>query len=85
MNVSYCLIHPVASFIFSVCLILSCCVLLFRPKKTLYSKKYGVDLIRFTHAVNTVIYTSNKVDDTIRYLSLHDNKYIRYFPGHTKK
>ena len=23
--------------------------------------------------------------DTIRYLSLHDNKYIRYFPGHTKK
>ncbi|CAG2100737.1 unnamed protein product, partial [Medioppia subpectinata] len=29
--------------------------------------------------------SSNKVDDTIRYLSLHDNKYIRYFPGHTKK
>ncbi|XP_072025757.1 WD repeat-containing protein 82-like isoform X2 [Amphiura filiformis] len=56
-----------------------------KPKKTLYSKKYGVDLIRFTHAVNTVIYTSNKVDDTIRYLSLHDNKFIRYFPGHTKK
>lgn len=23
--------------------------------------------------------------DTIRYLSLHDNKYIRYFPGHTKR
>jgi len=23
--------------------------------------------------------------DTIRYLSLHDNKYLRYFPGHTKK
>ena len=23
--------------------------------------------------------------DTIRYLSLHDNKYIRYFSGHTKK
>ncbi|XP_071512077.1 WD repeat-containing protein 82-like [Diadema setosum] len=56
-----------------------------KPKRTLYSKKYGVDLIRFTHAQNTVIYTSNKVDDTIRYLSLHDNKYLRYFPGHTKK
>ena len=56
-----------------------------RPKKTLYSKKYGVDMIRFTHAVNTVIYTSNKMDDNIRYLSLHDNKYIRYFSGHTKK
>ena len=25
------------------------------------------------------------ISDTIRYLSLHDNKYIRYFPGHTKK
>uniref|UniRef100_A0ACB8EI66 WD repeat-containing protein 82 n=1 Tax=Sphaerodactylus townsendi TaxID=933632 RepID=A0ACB8EI66_9SAUR len=23
--------------------------------------------------------------DTIRYLSLHDNKYIRYFPGHNKR
>ncbi|CAH1265891.1 WD repeat-containing protein 82-like isoform X1 [Branchiostoma lanceolatum] len=56
-----------------------------KPKRTLYSKKYGVDLIRFTHAANTVIYSSNKIDDTIRYLSLHDNKYIRYFPGHTKK
>ena len=76
------------------------------------SKKYGVDLIRFTHAQNTAVHCSTKIDgtfhilllllhlystrniigpivlfllDTIRYLSLHDNKYIRYFPGHTKK
>lgn len=55
------------------------------PKKTLNSKKYGVDLICYTHAVNTALHGSTKVDDTIRYLSLHDNKYIRYFPGHTKK
>ncbi|MEJ1285746.1 WD repeat domain containing 82 [Cricetulus griseus] len=55
------------------------------PKRTLYSKKYGVDLIRYTHAANTVVYSSNKIDDTIRYLSLHDNKYIRYFPGHSKR
>ncbi|KAL5015434.1 hypothetical protein ScPMuIL_009704 [Solemya velum] len=55
------------------------------PKRTLNSKKYGVDLIRYTHAVNTALHSSTKVDDTIRYLSLHDNKYIRYFPGHTKK
>lgn len=54
-------------------------------KRSLYSKKYGVDLIHYTHAANTAIHASNKVDDTIRYLSLHDNKYIRYFPGHTKK
>uniref|UniRef100_A0A8C7D3Z6 WD repeat domain 82 n=1 Tax=Oncorhynchus kisutch TaxID=8019 RepID=A0A8C7D3Z6_ONCKI len=56
-----------------------------KPKRTLYSKKYGVDLIRYTHAANTVVYSSNKIDDTIWYLSLHDNKYIRYFPGHNKR
>ena len=54
-------------------------------KRTLNSKKYGVDLIHYTHAANTAIHSSTKVDDTIRYLSLHDNKYIRYFHGHTKK
>lgn len=53
--------------------------------RTVNSKKYGVDLIHFTHAKNTAIHSSTKVDDTIRYLSLHDNKYLRYFPGHTKK
>ena len=35
---------------------------LVRPKRTLYSKKYGVDLIRYTHAANTVVYSSNKID-----------------------
>ncbi|RDD47183.1 WD repeat-containing protein 82 [Trichoplax sp. H2] len=54
-------------------------------KRTIYSKKYGVDHIQFTHAPNTVIHSSSKVDDTIRYLSLHDNKYLRYFNGHTKR
>ncbi|PFX21906.1 WD repeat-containing protein 82 [Stylophora pistillata] len=56
-----------------------------KPKRTLYSKKYGVAQIQYTHATNTVIHTSTKVDDTIRYLSLHDNKYLRYFTGHTKR
>jgi len=54
-------------------------------KRNLNSKKYGVDLIRFTHAANTAVHSSTKVDDTIRFLSLHDNKYLRYFPGHTQK
>uniref|UniRef100_A0A2I2ZFY2 Uncharacterized protein n=1 Tax=Gorilla gorilla gorilla TaxID=9595 RepID=A0A2I2ZFY2_GORGO len=39
----------------------------------------------YTPAANTVVYSCNKIDDTIRYLSLHDNKYIRYFPGHSKR
>uniref|UniRef100_A0A4X2L7G6 WD repeat-containing protein 82 n=1 Tax=Vombatus ursinus TaxID=29139 RepID=A0A4X2L7G6_VOMUR len=55
------------------------------PKRTLYSKKYGVDLVRYTHAMDTAVCSSNKIDDTIRYLSLQYNKYIRYFPGHDKR
>lgn len=54
-------------------------------KREIMSKKYGCDLIKYTHAVNTAIHTSNKENDTIRYLSLHDNKYIRYFIGHEKR
>ncbi|KAI8391796.1 WD40-repeat-containing domain protein [Radiomyces spectabilis] len=54
-------------------------------RSTLYSKKYGVNLARFTHSKSTVVYASTKEDDTLRYLSLHDNKYIRYFRGHKNK
>ncbi|KAG0169547.1 member of Set1p complex, histone methyl transferase [Apophysomyces sp. BC1015] len=54
-------------------------------KATLFSKKYGVNLARFTHSKNNVVYASTKEDDTLRYLSLHDNKYIRYFRGHKKR
>lgn len=54
-------------------------------KRDIFSKKYGVDLIRYTHANNTAIHTSTKENDTIRYLSLHDNKYLRYFNGHEKR
>ena len=53
-------------------------------KRQVNSKKYGVDRIQFTHSPTTAIHCSRKMDDTIRYLSLNDNKYIRYFPGHTK-
>lgn len=40
-------------------------------------------LARFSHHAQSIIYASTKVDDTIRYLSTHDNSYIRYFKGHT--
>lgn len=53
--------------------------------KTLYSKKYGVDLPRFTHKNTTILHASTKEDDTIRYHSLHDNKYLQYFKGHKDK
>ncbi|KIY64566.1 WD40 repeat-like protein [Cylindrobasidium torrendii FP15055 ss-10] len=50
--------------------------------KTFYSKKYGVDLPRFTHKNTAILHASTKEDDTIRYHSLHDNKYLQYFKGH---
>lgn len=40
-----------------------------RPNGTLFSKKYGVDLIRYAHGdTETVVYSSNKLDgnDTVR-------------------
>lgn len=53
------------------------------PERMLYSKKYGVDQVRFTHHNNTVICASkNNWDQTVRYLSLHDNRFLRYFKGH---
>ncbi|KAF9046861.1 WD40 repeat-like protein [Hymenopellis radicata] len=53
-----------------------------KPLKTLFSKKYGVDIPRFTHKNTAIIHASTKEDDTIRYHSLHDNKYLQYFKGH---
>ena len=47
------------------------------------SKKYGCANVRFTHKATNIIYTSTKGEDAIRYMSLHDNKYLRYFKGHT--
>jgi COMPASS component SWD2 len=60
-------------------------VLFSRPVKTLYSKKYGVDLPRFTHKNTAILHASTKEDDTVRYHSLHDNKYLQYFKGHKDK
>ncbi|KAB0366257.1 hypothetical protein FD754_010413 [Muntiacus muntjak] len=55
-----------------------------KPKRTLYSKTARISSDTLMQQI-TVVYSSNKRDDTIRYLSLHDNKYIRYFPGHSKR
>ena len=37
-----------------------------RPRRTLYSKKYGVAQIQYTHATNTVIHTSTKIDGKLK-------------------
>ena len=57
-----------------------------KKHKSIFSKKYGVDLIRFTHHSSSVICASkNSWDESLRYLSLHDNRYLRYFKGHRDK
>ncbi|KAK9469624.1 WD40-repeat-containing domain protein [Lipomyces arxii] len=57
--------------------------------KTLFSKKYGCHLARFTHNSTNCVHASTKDvgndAHAIRYLSLHDNSYIRYFRGHKKQ
>ncbi|KAL0065257.1 hypothetical protein AAF712_007768 [Marasmius tenuissimus] len=53
--------------------------------KILNSKKYGINLPRFTHKSTAILYASTKEDDSIRYHSLHDNKYLSYFKGHRGK
>jgi COMPASS component SWD2 len=50
--------------------------------RTVVSKSHGCALARFTHDPLSVIATSAK-DPTVRYLSLHDNRYLREFRGHT--
>jgi len=56
-------------------------------KQVVKSLKYGCDLVHFTHASNTIVYASNKEGKghAIRYMSLHDNKYLKYFNGHEQK
>lgn len=53
--------------------------------KVLPSKKYGCHLARFTHRSTDCIYASTKEEDSIRYLSLQDNQFVRYFRGHKNK
>ena len=49
-------------------------------------RKYGVESARFTHDPLSIIAASrNDWDDAIRYLSLHDNRYLRFFKGHTDR
>lgn len=60
--------------------------------KDIQSQKYGAHLARFTHKELNCLYVStaealskDPVDNAIRYLSLSDKKYIRYFKGHKQQ
>lgn len=54
-------------------------------KNTVYSKKYGVDVVHFTPDGKNALHASTKLNDDIRLLSLEAVEYVRYFPGHTRK
>ncbi|KAL1521158.1 hypothetical protein AB1Y20_022711 [Prymnesium parvum] len=53
--------------------------------KTTNCSRHGCRLVRFTHDPYTVLVASAQEDGEIRYLSLHDDRYLRYFKAHTKR
>jgi COMPASS component SWD2 len=56
-------------------------------KKQVFCKKSGCDLVRFTHHPSSLLVCSKNAawDNSIRYLSMHDNRYLRYFKGHRER
>ncbi|KAL3526394.1 hypothetical protein ACH5RR_011050 [Cinchona calisaya] len=57
--------------------------------KTTFHKKHGADRICFTHHPSSVICSSRyKLDssgESLRYLSMYDNRCLRYFKGHKER
>lgn len=52
-------------------------------KDTVLCKKYGCQHVAFTHHTASILHASNKgTDNALRYLSIHDTRYIRFFTGH---
>lgn len=53
-------------------------------QKKIVSKKYGARNVCWTHHPAAILHASNRSGDhALRYLSLYDNQYLRYFKGHT--
>eukprot|EP00667_Euglena_gracilis_P014669 EG_transcript_15208 len=54
--------------------------------KDIPCKKYGVNLVRFTHHADHVLLASkNGWDETIRHLALKEYQFLQYFTGHRDK
>ncbi|KAJ5318647.1 hypothetical protein N7476_005067 [Penicillium atrosanguineum] len=53
--------------------------------KSVPSKKYGVHLARFTYHSLQVVHAGTQVDHSLRLLDLQNERYVRYFSGHTDK
>lgn len=56
--------------------------------KTTYHKTHGADQICFTHHPSSVICSSRynlETIESLRYLSMYDNRCLRYFKGHKER
>ncbi|XP_058102916.1 protein ANTHESIS POMOTING FACTOR 1 isoform X2 [Magnolia sinica] len=56
--------------------------------KTTYHKKHGADRICFTHHPSSIICSSRynlDSSESLRYLSMYDNRCLRYFKGHKER
>jgi COMPASS component SWD2 len=57
-----------------------------QEKKKIHTKTFGLGTcVKYTHHESCVLCTSDKKTNDIRYLCTYDNKYLRYFKGHTDK
>lgn len=58
-------------------------------KKKLYTRSHGIGEVQYTHHDMCVLLTSDQARDRkfcdIRYLCMFDNRYLRYYKGHTDK
>lgn len=54
-------------------------------KKKLYAKADGTGNVKFTHHESCVLFSSERNNYDIKYLCAYDNRYLRYFKGHTGK
>ena len=54
-------------------------------KKKIFTRSHGIGIAKYTHHQSCVLLSSERKSHDIRYLCLHDNRYLRFFRGHTDK
>ena len=58
-------------------------------KKKMYTRSHGIGEVQYTHHESCVLLSSDVARDRrfcdIRYLCMYDNRYLRYYKGHTDK
>lgn len=64
--------------------ILWCDALKGKKLSSVSCRKYGVDLIKYTHLNHQIIHSSKKLNNDIRLLDLKERKYKNYYRGHER-